>query len=154
MTTTNVRLAGRTVRRRLTLVNTLLSMDNHDGAEGPEDAPGRRLERFVKAHWERRDGGILKLAEKIGSSTETIYAWFRGDNEPSMAHLRAIADLLGVRRSVLVAVLDGDPVPVEGDRLPDALEGRLRAIEAALALQGRPAGEERPAQSAPHARAG
>lgn len=129
-------------------------MDRPSGVDATEATPGRRLERYVKARWTRRNGGILGLASEIGSSTETIYSWFRGDSEPSMAHLRAIADRLGVRRAVLVAVLDGDPLPGEIDRLPEALEGRLRALEAALALQARPTAEQHGARSVPRATTG
>jgi hypothetical protein len=100
-------------------------MDRPSGTDEDAEMPGRRLERYIKARWTRRNGGILGLANAIGSSTETIYAWFRGDNEPSMAHLRSVADNLGVRRAVLVAVLDGDPLPGES---PD-LDARLRTLE-------------------------
>lgn len=98
---------------------------------------------------------MLKLAGEIGSSTETLYAWFRGDSEPSMAHLRELSDKLGVRRAVLVAILDGDPLPGESEQIPESVETRLRAIEAELAtLRARSAVEGPPGQSAPLERAG
>lgn len=98
---------------------------------------------------------MLKLASEIGSSTETLYAWFRGDSEPSMSHLRELSDKLGVRRAVLVAILDGDPLPGESEQIPETLETRLRAIEAELlSLRGQPAAEGLPGQSAPLERAG
>lgn len=153
MSSNAARLTGRTVRPNLTLVNSLVSVDRQERAEGERDAPGARLERYIRARWTRREGGIRMLATQIGSSTETIYSWFRGDAEPSMAHLRALADALGVRRSVLVAVFDGDPLP--GESLDaDQVESRLRAVEAGLALLARQAGAALPEPGAPRATTG
>lgn len=130
-------------------------MDNAGGTDDEEDSPGRRLEGYIKARWTRRKGGMLKLAGLIGSSTETMYAWFRGDSEPSMAHLRAVADQLGVRRAVLVAVLDGDPLPGETDSVPVSLEARLRAVESELqSLRAQSTTAGSPAQRARSSNAG
>lgn len=172
------RLTDDTVRPRLSLVNTFMPMDRQSGIEqDEEETPGRRLEGYVKARWTRRQGGIQKLAADIGTSTETMYAWFRGASEPNMGHLRGLADQLGVRRAVLVAVLDGDPLPGESDggvssgqaeaisglvallrplveQSTDGVEARLRAVEAELELRAVPTGVERPARSAPRERAG
>lgn len=142
---------GSTVRPRLTLVNRVVSVDRRLGTEqADEDAPGRRLERYIKARWTRKQGGIVKLASEIGSSTETIYAWFRGETEPNMSHLRALAEKLGVRRSVLVAVLDGDPLPGETAD-PESFGDRLRLLEATVARLVEPAldGRETQARRAP-----
>lgn len=156
MTVIAERLAGQTVRPRLSLVNTLVPMDRQGGTDQPdENTPGRRLERYIKGRWTRRQGGILGLASAINSSTETIYAWFRGDSEPSMAHLRELADKLGVRRAVLVAILDGDPLPGEAEQVSEVLEARLRAIEAELqSLREHTGAEESRGRSAPRATAG
>lgn len=106
---------GRTVLPRLTVVNSVVTVDRQGSTdEEGDDKPGRRLERYVKERWGRRQGGILALASKIGSSTETVYSWFRSDSEPSMSHLRALAEALGVKRSDLVAILDGS-APTSGD---------------------------------------
>lgn len=105
MTGIHARLAGSTVRSRLTLVNSLVPVDN------PERTVGG-LEEFIRARWDRSRGGITGLAKSIGSSTESIYAWFRGDSEPSMAHLRELAIALDVTRAELVMALDGSgPTP-------------------------------------------
>ncbi len=147
MTELAERLAGQTVRPALSLVNSVVTMDRQGRTDDDAQEPGRRLERYIKARWTRREGGIRKLAAEIGASPETVHAWFRGTNEPSMAHLRAIADKLGVRRAVLVAVLDGDPLPGETDGAD--LEERIRGLEGAVALLTRQAAEAPPALRAP-----
>lgn len=113
------------------------------------DAPGRRLERYIKERWTRDKGGMRGLATAIQSSTETMYSWFRGESEPSMAHLRAIADKLGVRRSVLVAILDGDPLPGETTE-PESVESRLRSLEGVASLLTRQIAAVLPEPPAPH----
>jgi hypothetical protein len=108
-------------------------MHRPTGTDEGEDVPGRRLERYIKERWTRQQGGMRGLAAKIGASSETVHSWFRVDGpEPSMAHLRAVADALGVRRSVLVAVLDGDPLP--GESNDPELTDRLVAVEATVKL--------------------
>lgn len=81
------------------------------------------------------------LAAGIGTSTETLYGWFRGDAEPSLGHLRALAEALEVRRVELLAVLDGEqpgelPAPARGE-LAEVLENQNRLIERQVAaLEG------------------
>jgi transcriptional regulator with XRE-family HTH domain len=150
-------------------------MNRPAGTDEDENAPGRRLEHYIKARWTRRNGGILKLAGNIGASTETVYAWFRGESEPSMAHLRLLADQLGVRRAVLVAVLDGDPLPGEAehatgasagainalsdvlrplvDQSTEGIEARLRAVEAELLHRDPRGAEASQGRSAPRGKA-
>lgn len=95
---------------------------------------GRRLERFVKSRWTRDRGGIRALAKEIGAVPETLYSWFRGDTDPSLEALAELGRALGLRRSVLVAAMDGEvpSVPVDEDlvalidaRLAAALDARL-----------------------------
>ena len=73
-----------------------------------DPSTGTRLERFVRARWTRRDGGIRKLAEQAGIDKDTIYAWFRGDGEPSLTALRGLARALKVPRSEIVAAMDAE----------------------------------------------
>lgn len=140
---------GRTVRRRLTLVNSLVTVTSEASGEADEDTPGRRLQLYIAARWTRPKGGMKGLAGVVGTTTETMYAWFRGDQEPNMGHLRAVADALGVRRAVLVAVMDGDPLPGEG--LPVRVEARLRYLERELEyLRAQQVDGASPGRSAPH----
>jgi hypothetical protein len=127
MTVIAASLTERTVRPRLTLVNTLVPMVRAERTKGLREAAGRRLERYVKERWPRGKGGMRGLASVIGSSPETMYSWFRGDTEPGMAHLRELADKLETTRAILVAVLDGEPADVA-----EPIEVRLRAVEAEL----------------------
>lgn len=143
MTGNAERLTGTNVRPRLTLVNTLVRVP----AATDVNEPGRRLEGYVKEHWTRRDGGIRKLAARMGTSAETLYAWFRGETEPNLAHLRSLAELLEVSRADLVAVMDGE-TPA------GAVEERLRALEAAVALLARSAAEAPQVPSAPRQKVG
>lgn len=128
-------------------------MDKQERAVQSEDStPGRRLEAFIRQRWTRRQGGITKLATAIGSSTETMYSWFRGSAEPSMAHLRSLAAVLGVSRSEIVSVMDGEREELE-------LVDRVQALEetvAELLRRSRPssAGEAWPVQSSRGERAG
>lgn len=106
MTDNAARLTEETVRPALTLVNRLVPMVSEGSTDEGEDAPGRQLERFVKDRWPRSKGGMRGLAKQIGVVPETLYAWFRGDSEPSMAHMREMAPRLDVTRSQIVAILD------------------------------------------------
>lgn len=139
------------------------------------NAPGRRLERFVKDRWPRSKGRMRGLAKQVGTTAETLYSWFRGDSEPSMAHLRELARLLQVGRVELVAVIDGAGSDFRSDTLSDPaalspkpdpllvevrealrlaqqeraeLRERVEALEAAAKLRDQPdagADDERPA---------
>lgn len=108
-------------------------MDSQGRADEPSAGGPSEFEQLVRERWPRSKGGILGLAREIGSTTETIYAWFRGDNEPNMGHLAGLATALGVSPAALVAALDGDPYPAPPS---DTVEARLRALEAAVALLG------------------
>lgn len=72
----------------------------------------------------------MGLARSIGSTSETIHSWFRGDSEPSIAHLRDLARELKVSRWEIVAILDGDEVPSRAD--PEELPRRVRQLELAV----------------------
>ncbi len=85
---------------------TMLAMD---------EQAGKRLERYVRARWDRDQGGIRGLADKAGVSTDAVHGWFRG-REPSLDGLRRLADALGVRPYELLAVIDGDEPVVELDQ--------------------------------------
>ena len=108
-------------------------MDAGDDDTSAEETPGSRLRAFVDDHWTRKDGGIRGLAVRMNTTPETIYEWFRNEREPSLAHLRAMADTFKVTRSAIVAAMDGDE---PGSRLDEPtmdailarLEPRLEAL--------------------------
>lgn len=115
MTASVVRVTGTTVRPRLTVVNRLVPVDT----EIP-DTSGTRLRAYIDDHWSRRQGGILGLAKKLGTSTETMYEWFRDEREPSLDHLTRLAEQLGSIRSEILAVMDGEEPAVRLDSLTRA----------------------------------
>lgn len=96
---------------------------------------GRRLERFVKSRWGRDRGGIRGLAKEIGAVPETFYSWFRGATDPSLDSLAQLARALDVKRSAILAAMDGEtpsvPIDAELEALVDA------RVAAALERRGR-----------------
>ena len=76
-----------------------------------------RLEAYVRARWTRQQGGITGLAASTGLTRETLYSWFRGETELSLANLRTLSAALGVRPWELVAALDGDEPVVPDDQV-------------------------------------
>lgn len=82
-----------------------------------DEAAGRRLERYLRARWGRQQRGMRGLAAKAGTTAETLYSWFRGDTEPSLASLTELAAAVGVNRSEILAVMDGlaPTVPLDQD---------------------------------------
>lgn len=74
---------------------------------------GERLKDFVAARWTRKQGGIRKLAEKMGVAPDTIYSWFRGEHPPDAFDLEALAGLLGVSRWQILAAMDGEELVVD-----------------------------------------
>lgn len=103
------RLTARTVRPNLTVVNTLVPT--------VDETSGRRLERYVRQRWSREQGGITGLASETGITRETLYTWFRGETDPSLSNLAALAAALKVRRTEILAAMDGEaptiPLDVE-----------------------------------------
>jgi transcriptional regulator with XRE-family HTH domain len=94
---------------------------------------GKRLERFVRAHWGRRQGGIRALAEAAQTSPDTLYRWFNGKHPPDVEQLGRLAAALGVSRYVIVAAMDEAEPVAGGDELH-------RLIEAEVARQLRELG--------------
>lgn len=91
-------------------------------------AAGRNLEAYVKARW-RTVGqrGMVGFAEASGVTRETLYSYFRGDVEPRMGNLAAMARALGVNRADMVAAMDGY------DLIAAQREVIAREVEAAVA---------------------
>ena len=113
-------LAGRTVRPYLTLVNRVVTMRAEEG---------ERLRGYVEAHWNRRKGGVRGLCRKLNASPETIYSWYRGETEPNLGSLEALATALEVRRWEIVAAMDGDLVLAAADeRTRQALRAEIEAV--------------------------
>jgi transcriptional regulator with XRE-family HTH domain len=108
-------------------------MDAGDSDTASPDTTGSRLRAYVDDHWDRKRGGIRGLAVAINTTAETMYEWFRDEREPSLAHLRALAEAFGVRRSAIVAAMDGDePAPALSAQAMETilaqLEPRLEAL--------------------------
>jgi transcriptional regulator with XRE-family HTH domain len=119
-----VSLWPRTVRSSLTVVNTVVPVD----AEGA-DSPGERLRSYIDARWGRRKGGIRGLAAKLNVSAETMYEWFRGEREPNLDHLTRMAEALGVKRSEILAAMDGEaPVVALDDATRRAIREEIEAV--------------------------
>jgi transcriptional regulator with XRE-family HTH domain len=122
----------------MTGVNTLYTMDTP-----PPETPGQRLRALVDARWSRRQGGIRGLAARLGVSGETMYSWFRDDQDPSLDHLARLAEALGVRRYEIVAAMDaegtlyrrGDPDLVAV--VEELLDERLDALLDERGVRGR-----------------
>lgn len=109
-------------------------MDAGSSDTSSEETSGSRLRAYVDSHWDRKRGGIRGLAAALNTTAETMYEWFRGEREPSLAHLRAMADAFGVTRSEIVAAMDGDePVLRLDEETLTALDARFEArMQAAL----------------------
>lgn len=84
---------------------------------------GKRLERYLKSKTSRDRGGLRGLAQEVGISTDSMYKWFRGETEPTLEPLGKLARVLGVTRSELVAVYDGERPSAD---LADVLDPTLR----------------------------
>lgn len=69
---------------------------------------GERLEQFVRLRWSRKDGGIRGLADRVGTSADTVYKWFSRQAHPDTEQLARLAEALGVRRFEIVAAMDGE----------------------------------------------
>jgi transcriptional regulator with XRE-family HTH domain len=120
-------LTEHTVHPRLTVVNTLRTVSTEKG---------RRLRQFIEARWGRGRGGMRGLCEASGITPETLYAWFRGDNEPSLGLLAQLAEALGVSRWEIVAAMDGEIAARPGD---PRLEAYVRSlVDRELAARGLP----------------
>lgn len=139
MAGTTARLTRDTVRPRLMLVNSLVPV-NAETPDTSEETPGTRLRDYIDARWNRRNGGILGLAKRLNASTETMYAWFRGDQEPSLDHLTRLADALGVQRWEILAAMDGAAPVVPLDALTEAMMRRVaeRVLDERLGPQRGP----------------
>ena len=91
----------RKVRRFPTPVNTLVT-----GMATDAQKRGRRLRQYVTEQWSGKRG-ITGVADRSGINRDTLYAWFKGEGEPSLSLLQQLADALGVTRSEVVAAIRG-----------------------------------------------
>lgn len=74
------------------------------------------------------------LAATMSVSTESMYAWFRGDVEPQLGSITKIADALGVSRVAVLAAMDGELVePSEETTRRIAREEARAALQEAIA---------------------
>lgn len=105
----------------MTGVNTFVPMNAEKA-----DTPGSRLRAYIERRWSRRLGGMRGLAERMGTSAETLYQWFSDKREPNLDHLARLAEVLSdegptVTRAELVAVMDGGAPLVPLDAETEAL---------------------------------
>ena len=114
------RPTGGTVLPRLTLVNSLVTVDTEQGD---------RLRAYIDARWPRSRGGMRGFCRAAGMTPETLYSWFRGETSPSFDNLGAIAEALGVRRFEIVAAMDGEAPVVRLDPTTrDAVRAEIQTV--------------------------
>ena len=101
-------MSAMTVHRSLERVNTLCRVISD---EGDALTPGARLKAYIRERWTRRMGGDVGLAQLAGIRRQTLQDWYAGKDTPSLGHLAAVAEALGVRRVDLVAAYDGVTAP-------------------------------------------
>ena len=131
---------GRRLRLAPSLVNTVLQVTESDGRK----LAGERLKAFVSARWTREQGGIRRLAERLGVAPDTVYSWFRGEHPPDAFDLEALAGLLGVSRWEILAAMDGEEFVVDL-RSQEALKLLRDVVD--QALDDRQVPRRRPAQA-------
>lgn len=65
----------------------------------------------------------------ISVQPETLYGWFRGDNDPSLGSLAAMAEKLAVKRYEIVAAMDGEgPTVVLDSETRRAIRDEIAAV--------------------------
>lgn len=101
------------------------------------DSPGRRLERYISSHWSRQKGGIRGLASKMGTTPESMYAWFRNETEPTLGSLTKIAEALSVSRVDVLAAMDGELLEPSEDRTREIAQQVAEAVILRAIEQGR-----------------
>lgn len=98
---------------------------------------GARLGAFIRARAPRDKGGIRALCRESKVSPEAFYRWEAGATVPELESLGRIGARIGVRRSALVAVYDGESPDAMGELLLDPqmrllleelVEGRLTRL--------------------------
>lgn len=67
------------------------------------------FEAYIRGRWKAvgGKGGMRGLCAATGITPEALYGWFRGDVEPRLGNLTALAGVLGVSRAEIVAAMDG-----------------------------------------------
>lgn len=111
-------------------VNTLVTGMTNDAQKR-----GRRLRQFVTDHWSG-SRGISGVADRSGINRDTLYAWFRGEGEPSLDRLEPLAQALGVTRADIVAAIDGQlPPPNWRADLDGAMRDFLASAQAAGVIE-------------------
>ena len=71
---------------------------------------GRRLEELVRDRW-TDSSGVSGLAQQLGVSRATLYAWFKGSGSPDTAALTRLARLLRMSPSMLLALVEESSTP-------------------------------------------
>lgn len=133
MTAVTTHSTARTVRPRLTVVNSVVPTVSENRTPDGTDTPGRRLERYITARWGRGKGGIRGLCSATNIAPESMYAWFRGETEPQLGSLTKIAEALGVSRVEVLAAMDGQLAePSEEQARRIAREEALTVLQEAI----------------------
>jgi transcriptional regulator with XRE-family HTH domain len=104
-------------------------IDTPDAAPGPEPFP----ERFARL---RKASGLTlaAIADKLGVSKPTVWAWEQGKARPVEGRLEALAEALGVARSELTPDRDLPRFDDSAELLPIVARSRI-AIAAALGIK-------------------
>lgn len=87
-------------------------------------AEGQRLEREIRKAMGAADiRGMAALARRAGVQRDTLYAWFRGDQEPRPDTLSRVAEVLGLKLADLwhYAEDERDPLIVALERQTEAI---------------------------------
>ena len=88
-------------------------------------AGGQRLEHQIRVGMAAAGiRGMAELARRSGVGRDTLYAWFRGDQEPKPDTLARIAEVLGVPLpSLWTYTPDAQGNPLQGEAVATALFG-------------------------------
>ena len=119
-------------------VNQLTSARWEDVATKPTESFSARLRRCM----DKKNMGVDELADKVGVTTKTVYAWLAGDIRPRPYRIATIASALGVSEEHLARPLYVEEATraLPGHRLTlDELDRRIAALEDAV--------KERPAKN-------
>ena len=97
---------ARTAIRNLILPLTQLTVNGNISAMSTamsDQLAKENISRNVRAILARRKWTTSELVARTGLPTNTVYRIVRGENLPNSAHLKSIADALGVRMDRLIS---------------------------------------------------
>jgi hypothetical protein len=103
-----------------------------------DTAESQRFEAFVRARWKSvGKGGIRGLSRQMNATPETIYAWFRRENEPQLGSLAQLAEALQTSRAEIVAAMDGyDLTAARRDAIAEEVQAAVGPLRELLRAAG------------------